>query len=41
MRYYREELITVDGVGAIDGVFTPGATSPTPITTDPKPAGNL
>ena len=41
MRYYREELITIDGVGAIDGVFTPGATSPTPITTDPKPAGNL
>ena len=22
MRYYREELITIDGVGAIDGVVT-------------------
>ena len=41
MPYYREELIPIDEVGAINGVFTPGATSPTPITTDPKPAGNL
>jgi adenylate kinase len=27
MRYYRKEFITIDGVGAIDRVFTPGATS--------------
>jgi hypothetical protein len=40
MRYYRKEFITIDGVGTIDGVFTPGATSPTAITTDPKPAGS-
>ena len=39
MRDYRKEFIAIDGVGAIDGVFTPGATSLTTITTDPKPAG--
>ena len=27
MRCYRKEFITIDGVGAIDGVFTPGAMS--------------
>jgi len=27
MRYYRKEFTTIDGVGAINGVFTPGAMS--------------
>jgi adenylate kinase len=41
MRYYREELNPIDEVGAIDEVFTRGATSPTAIAIDPRPAGSL
>jgi hypothetical protein len=40
MRYYRKELVTIDEVGAIDGVFARVLGAVTAITTDPQPAGS-